>query len=105
MFVVTETDAAAIWAAFDQGGELAAAVDCGAYSQASTTTRAPWRVPELSRAGSRLFYRTPAGNAVQRPPQRIVIADPGLSLTAPMGKRHLLAEPCWTSTTVGSPQR
>jgi hypothetical protein len=38
MFVVTESDAAAIRAAFDRGGELSAAFICAGCSRASPTT-------------------------------------------------------------------
>jgi hypothetical protein len=54
MFVVTEADAAAIRAVYEQKGELSAAVElCAGGSPASRTTRWRGNAPALSPGGSR----------------------------------------------------
>lgn len=53
MFVVTEAEAAAIRAAFDQGGELAAAIEGVGTSLRSATPHKGANAPGRSRAGNR----------------------------------------------------
>jgi hypothetical protein len=53
MFVVREAEAAAIRTAFEQRGELSAAVELRDASPASSTTRRQWNAPAPSPAGNR----------------------------------------------------
>ena len=57
MFVVTETDAAAIRAAFDRGGDYRPPSSCAGYSPASPAPRRRESAPALSPAGSRCLRR------------------------------------------------
>jgi hypothetical protein len=57
MFVVTEADAAAIRAAFEQRGELSAAIELRRLFQASPIMRKPGSVPGRLPHGSRCPWR------------------------------------------------
>jgi hypothetical protein len=57
MFLVTEADAAAIRAIFEQEGELSAAIRCAACSPGSPTTQRRGSAPGASRGGSRYQQR------------------------------------------------